>query len=101
MPIIKSQKKRVLITKEETARNASRKTEVKNAIKKFETAVKDGKLDAAKELLKTAMSFIDAARVDGIYQINNASRKKARLSKMLDVAVKAAAAPKADEAKNA
>jgi small subunit ribosomal protein S20 len=100
MPINKSQKKRVLITKEETARNASRKTEVKTVVKKFETAVAAGKIDEAKELLKTAASYIDAARVDGLFHINNASRKKARLSKMLDAAVKAAAA-KPEEVKNA
>ena len=35
MPNIKSQKKRVLITKEENARNNSKKTAVKTVIKKY------------------------------------------------------------------
>lgn len=90
MPNIKSQKKRVLITKEENARNNSKRTEVKNAIKKFEKTVAEGKLEEAKELLKVTFSIIDAAKSDGIYHANNVANKKARLSKMLDKAVKAA-----------
>ena len=90
MPIIKSQKKRVEITKGENARNNARRTEVKNAIKKFETAIKENNLAEAGDLLLKAVSLIDAARVDGLYHINNASRKKARLSKMLSDAKKAA-----------
>lgn len=88
MPNIKSQKKRVLITKEENARNNSKKTEVKNAIKKFEKAVAEGRIEDAKELLKVAFSVIDSAKSDGIYHANNVANKKARLSKLLDKAVK-------------
>lgn len=83
MPIIKSQKKRVLITKEENARNNSRKTEVKNVIKKFNTAIENKDVEGAKELLNKAFSVIDAAQVDGIYHKNNAARKKSRLSQKL------------------
>ncbi|MCR4661760.1 MAG: 30S ribosomal protein S20 [Clostridia bacterium] len=83
MPIIKSQKKRVLVTKDENARNNSRKTEVKNVIKKFEAAVANGDVESAKELLNKAFSVIDAAEVDGIYHKNNAARKKSRLASKL------------------
>ncbi len=92
MPIIKSQKKRVLISAEEKARNNSIRSEVKTAVKKFETAVAENKLDEAAELLKTAVSVIDEAKRKGVYHINTVSRKKARLSKMLDQAVKASKA---------
>ena len=92
MPIIKSQKKRVLISAEEKARNNSIRSEVKTAVKKFETAVAENKLDEAAELLKTAVSGIDEAKRKGVYHINTVSRKKARLSKMLDQAVKASKA---------
>ncbi len=89
MPNIKSQKKRVLITREENARNNSRKTEVKTVIKKFEAAINEGRLEDAKAQLKAVMSYIDAAKSDGIYHANTAARKVARYSKMLDNAVKA------------
>ncbi len=92
MPIIKSQKKRVLISAEEKARNNSIRSEVKTAIKKFETAVAENKLDEAAELLKKAVSVIDEAKRKGVYHINNVSHKKARLSRMLDQAVKASKA---------
>lgn len=92
MPIIKSQKKRVLISAEEKARNNSIRSEVKTAVKKFEIAVAENKLDEAAELLKKAVSVIDEAKRKGVYHINTVSRKKARLSKMLDTAVKASKA---------
>ncbi len=92
MPIIKSQKKRVLITAEEKARNSSVRSEVKTAIKKFETAVAEKRLDDAAELLKSAFSAIDEAKRKGVYHINTASRKKSRLAKMLDQAVAASKA---------
>ncbi len=88
MPNIKSQKKRVLITKDENARNNSRKTEVKNVVKKFETAIAEKRIDDAKQLLTVVMSYIDAAQSDGIYHANTAARKVARYSKMLDAAIK-------------
>lgn len=91
MPNIKSQKKRVLITREENARNNSKKTEVKNVIKKFEKAVEEKRLDDAKAQLALVMSAIDEAKSDGIYHVNTAARKKARLAKMLDAAVEAEA----------
>ena len=91
MPNIKSQKKRVEITKEENARNNSKKTAVKTVIKKFEAAINEGRLEDAKALLPTVMAYIDAAKSDGIFHINNAARKKAKYSSMLDKAVKAQA----------
>lgn len=91
MPNIKSQKKRVLITREENARNNSKKTEVKNVIKKFEKAIEEKRLDDAKAQLALVMSAIDEAKSDGIYHVNAAARKKARFAKMLDAAVKAEA----------
>ena len=89
MANIKSQKKRVLITREENARNNSKRSAVKTAIKKFEAAVNAGDIAKAEELLPATFAAIDAAKSDGLFHINNASNKKARLSKMLDNAKKA------------
>ncbi len=91
MANIKSQKKRVLITREENARNNSRKSAVKTAIKKYEAAIAAGDVAKAEELLPVTVSIIDAARADGIFHINTASRKKARLAKLLDNAKSAKA----------
>ena len=42
MANIKSQKKRILITKEENAKNNSLRTKCKNAVKKYEAAIAAG-----------------------------------------------------------
>lgn len=89
MANIKSQKKRVLISREENARNNSLRSEVKTAIKKYEAAIAANDIAKAEELLPVTFSVIDAARSDGLFHINNVERKKARLAKMLDNAKKA------------
>ncbi|MBR1747037.1 MAG: 30S ribosomal protein S20 [Clostridia bacterium] len=91
MANIKSQKKRVLITREENARNTSKRSAVKTAIKKYEAAIAAGDVAKAEELLPATFAAIDAAKSDGLFHINNAARKKARLSKALDEAKKAQA----------
>ncbi|MFA5449137.1 MAG: 30S ribosomal protein S20 [Clostridia bacterium] len=83
MANIKSQKKRILISREERASNNSKKTRVKNAVKKYEAAIAEGNIELATELLPQTMSVIDAAKSDGVYKKNTASRKIARLSKHL------------------
>ena len=80
MANIKSQKKRILITKEENARNTALRTRCKNAVKKYEAAIAEGDVAKAKELLPDTVSIITKA---GIYKDNTVSRKIARFSKML------------------
>ncbi|MBO8423508.1 MAG: 30S ribosomal protein S20 [Firmicutes bacterium] len=80
MANIKSQKKRILITKEENAKNTSLRTKCKNAVKKYEAAIAEGNVALAEELLPVTVSTITKA---GIYKDNTVSRKVARLSKML------------------
>lgn len=80
MANIKSQKKRILITKEENAKNTSLRTKCKNAVKKYEAAIAEGNVTLAEELLPVTVSTITKA---GIYKDNTVSRKVARLSKML------------------
>ncbi|MBQ4073298.1 MAG: 30S ribosomal protein S20 [Clostridia bacterium] len=86
MANIKSQKKRILITKEENAKNNSLRTKCKNAVKKYEAAIAAGDVQLASELLPVTVSTITKA---GIYKDNTVSRKVARLSKMLDTLKKA------------
>lgn len=89
MPNIKSQKKRVLISQKENAANTSKRSRVRNAIKKYELAIASKDIATAEKLLPETISLIDRAKSDGIYHANTASRKVARLSKMLDEAKKA------------
>ena len=83
MANIKSAKKRILVSRQQNLRNNSKKTRIKNVIKKFETAIKDKNIELATTLLPETMSVIDSAKSDGVIKQNNASRKVARLSKML------------------
>lgn len=76
MPNIKSAKKRVAVISKKTAINTVIKTATKTAIKKFEN-------EPSEENLKNAFKAIDRAWNKGILKKNTASRKKARLSKMI------------------
>ena len=84
MPNIKSQKKRVQITKEEYLRNKSIRSEVKNAVKKFNAAIAEKDVATAEALLPKTVSVINKAKSDGVYHINTASRKIASLNKSLN-----------------
>ncbi len=89
MPNIKSQKKRVLISQKENVANTSKRSRVRNAIKKYELAIAAKDIATAEKLLPETISLIDRAKSDGIYHANTASRKVARLSRMLDEVKKA------------
>ena len=84
MANIKSAKKRILVTATKTAKNKAIKSEVKTAIKKVEAAVAASDKAVAVAELKNATSVIDAACTKGVYHKNNASRKVARLAKLVN-----------------
>ncbi|WP_018132376.1 30S ribosomal protein S20 [Effusibacillus pohliae] len=81
MPNIKSAIKRVKITRTRTLRNAAAKSALRTAIKKFEVALTNNDLEAAKDLLKKATRSLDKAVTKGIIHKNTAARKKSRLTK--------------------
>ena len=87
MPNIKSAKKRVGIIEKKTLRNNMIKSGYKSAVKKFESAVEAGKLEAAKTLFVEATKKIDQACSKGVIVKNTASRKKSSLSKKLNAAM--------------
>lgn len=89
MANIKSQKKRILITREENAANNSKRTRVKNIVKKYEALIAANDIAGAKALLPEVVSVIDKS---GVFKDNTASRKVARLSKLLSDLEKAAVA---------
>ena len=84
MANIKSAKKRILVTAKKTMRNKMIKSSVKTAIKKVLVAVKADNKEEAKVALKNAIQAIDKACSKGIFHKNNASRKKSRLSKLVN-----------------
>lgn len=92
MANIKSQQKRILISREENRINTTKRTKVKNAIKKYEQAIANNDFKLAEELLPVTHKIIDQAKSDGVFHINTASRKKARLAKLLNTAKSATAA---------
>ncbi len=83
---IKSAKKRVLTSRVRQERNKAIKSSVKTAIKKVEAAVNAADKDAAAKELLNATSIIDKAAKKGVLHKNNASRKVARLAKMVNSA---------------
>lgn len=84
MANIKSAKKRILVTATRTERNKSIRSKVKTAIKKVEAAVAAGDKAAAQAALTAATSEINKAATKGVYHKNNASRKVARLAKLVN-----------------
>ena len=83
---IKSAKKRVLTSRVRQERNKAVKSSVKTAIKKVEAAVREADKDAAAKELLNATSIIDKAAKKGVLHNNNASRKVARLAKLVNSA---------------
>ena len=87
MPNIKSAIKRVDVIEKKTLRNNMIKSEYKSAIKRFEEALENGKIDEAKTLFSQATKKIDQACTKGVIVKNTAARKKSRLAKMLNAAI--------------
>ena len=82
MPITKSAKKAIRGSARKKLINDRRKREMKDAMKKLEKTAKTSK-EEAKKFLNRAYQAIDKAAKRGIIKINNASRKKSRLAKLL------------------
>ena len=84
MPNIKSAKKRVIVNKTKAARNKSRNSALKTAIKAH-TAAETNAADK-KEVVTAAIKKVDQAAAKGLIHKNNAARKKSALAKLLNEA---------------
>ena len=82
MPIIKSAKKRVKVTKKATVRNAKTKRTLREAVKAFHGAVKGGKPAEVAETKAKAESAIDTATKKNVIHKNKGARKKSQLAKI-------------------
>ena len=84
MPNIKSAAKRILVSKEENARNRITKSILRTNVKKFEAAVAEGNREAAESAYKVAVKSFDKAAVKGTIHKNNAANKKSGMSAKLN-----------------
>ena len=87
MANIKSAKKRISVIKNKTLVNKSRKTELKNLIKRFELLVNEGKTDEAREVLKVIDKKLKKAVQRNLFHNNKVARKMSRLTHKLNKAV--------------
>lgn len=85
MANIKSAKKRILVSKDEAARNKAFKSEMKTLIKKADLAISTNAADK-EEAVKAATIKIDQAVNKNILHKNNAARKKSSFAKKLNAA---------------
>ncbi|NLJ85507.1 MAG: 30S ribosomal protein S20 [Firmicutes bacterium] len=86
MANILSAKKRVGLTRRQTARNRAIRSTYRNAIRQFEQALAAEDIEKARELLQVAISEIDRAASKGVIHKNQAARRKSRLTKRLNKA---------------
>lgn len=83
MPNIKSAKKRVIVNKTKAARNKSRNSALKTAIKKANAAAQSNPEDKV-AVVTAAIKKVDQAAAKGLLHKNNAARKKSALAKLLN-----------------
>ncbi|MEN6439074.1 MAG: 30S ribosomal protein S20 [Syntrophobacter sp.] len=80
----KSAIKRARQNEEQRVRNRSRKTRMKNAIRKLEETIGSKTTDSAAEDLKAAISVIEKTAAQGVIHRNTASRKISRLTRRVN-----------------
>jgi small subunit ribosomal protein S20 len=85
MPIIKSAKKALRSSLKKHVYNMRRKNTMKDTIKKYKKLVTSGKTEDAVKLIPTLQKAIDKAAKSGTIKRNNASRKKSRLIKVINM----------------
>lgn len=84
MANIKSAIKRIDLTKKQTLRNKSVKSNLKNTIRKFEEAIGNNEIDEARALLKSIDKKLKNAATKNVIHKNAASRKMSRLASKLN-----------------
>ena len=84
MAITKSAKKAIRQNKRRRAHNLDYLGKMKSLIKETRSLVLQKKIKEAKELLPKVYQILDKAAKVGIIKKNNASRKKSRLTKLVE-----------------
>ncbi|MCD1146845.1 30S ribosomal protein S20 [Peptoniphilus sp. KCTC 25270] len=84
MANIKSALKRIDLTKKQTLRNKSVKSNLKSTIRKFEEAIAENNIDEARDYLKLIDKKLKNAAKKNVIHKNAASRKMSRLSSKIN-----------------
>lgn len=84
MPILKSGKKRLAQDKKKKYRNFLRKKEMKSLVKEINALVTSKNKEEALKLLPKTYKAIDKAAKSNVIKDNTASRKKSRLTKLVN-----------------
>lgn len=82
-----SSKKRIRQSEKRRGHNRWRKNQVKDALRAFELALTENKLDEAAQQLKALSKRLDQVAAKGTIHKNVAARRKSRLTKRLNKAV--------------
>lgn len=90
MPNTKSAMKRMRQAEKRRLRNRFYRSTARTYVKRARAAIAAGDLEAAQEAIKQAVSALDRAAEKGVIHKNNASRRKSRLMKVLNEALRAA-----------
>ncbi len=83
MPITSSAKKAIRVSARKKLVNDRRTRAMKDEIKKLEKAVKGGKKEDAAKMMSVTFAAIDKAAKRGVIKKNTASRKKARMARLV------------------
>jgi small subunit ribosomal protein S20 len=89
MPHTKSAKKSLRQDQKRRDRNRAVKKALKLELKKFQTAVKAGNTEVAKNEFKAAVKKLDKAAARRVIHPNAAARKKSQLARQLNAPAKA------------
>jgi len=84
MPIIKSAKKALRQSLRRQSRNIRKKDKIKGLLKKVKSLVSLKKTEEAKKLLPEIYKALDKGAKAGVIKKNTASRKKARIAKLIN-----------------
>ncbi len=84
MPITKSAKKAIRQSARRKEQNLVYKNKIKKLVKQVKALVLQNKNDDAKKILPDIYAALDKAAKVGVIKKNNASRKKSRLTKMIE-----------------
>lgn len=90
MPNTKSAQKQVRASERKRLRNQSTRSRCKTSITKAERFIFSGEVESAQTTVVAAISTLDKAAEKGIIHSNNAARRKSRLMKKLNEALKPA-----------
>lgn len=88
MAITKSAKKAIRQSAVRKEQNLVYKNKIKSVVKEARSLVLAKKMDEAKKLLPEIYAALDKAAKVGVIKKNNASRRKSRLTKLIDSTAK-------------